>query len=235
MNVYIVVEGEKTEMTVYPAWLSIIAPNMHRIDDARDLNLTVDSYYLFCGYGIPHIYKHIANSVKDINEINSKNSNAYDYLMVCLDTENENRNVIEKNIKEYLKKEGTFPKGFEIVIFEQKVCMETWFLGNRRLLKDNPNDGKMVDYLHHYNVKTNNPEEMESIDPCRWNKATFHLKYLKKMLAERNMKYDKNDTSEVCKLEYLNELIARYNETKHLLTFGAWYNFVKEKIAKKSD
>lgn len=25
MNVYIVVEGEKTEMTVYPEWLSIIA------------------------------------------------------------------------------------------------------------------------------------------------------------------------------------------------------------------
>lgn len=45
MNVYIVVEGEKTEMTVYPEWLSIIAPNMHRIDDAR--NLTYDSYYIF--------------------------------------------------------------------------------------------------------------------------------------------------------------------------------------------
>lgn len=45
MNAYIVVEGEKTEMSVYPAWLSIIAPKMHRIDDARDL--TNDSYYLF--------------------------------------------------------------------------------------------------------------------------------------------------------------------------------------------
>lgn len=52
------------------------------------------------------------------------------------------------------------------------------------------------------------------------------------MLAERNLKYDKNDTSEVCKPEYLKELIARYNETSHLLTFGAWYQFVKEKMAK---
>lgn len=87
MNAYIVVEGEKTEMSVYPAWLSIIAPKMHRIDDARDL-------------------------------------------------------------------------------------------------------------------------------------------------TNRNLKYDKNDTSEVCKPEYLNELIARYNETSHLLTFGSWYNFVKEKMSK---
>ena len=95
MNAYIVVEGEKTEMSVYPAWLSIIAPKMHRIDDARDL--TNDSYYLFCGYGIPHIYRHVVNSVKDINEINSKGGNTYDYLMVCLDTEDETRADIEKN------------------------------------------------------------------------------------------------------------------------------------------
>ena len=33
MNAYIVVEGEQTEMTVYPAWLSIIAPNMKRVLD----------------------------------------------------------------------------------------------------------------------------------------------------------------------------------------------------------
>ena len=230
MNAYIVVEGEKTEMTVYPAWLSIIAPNMHRIDDARDL--THDSYYLFCGYGIPHIYQHIVNSVKDINDINSKGGSTYDYLIVCLDTEDETRVVIEKNLNEYLKKEKVFPQGFQIIIFEQKVCMETWFLGNRRLFKDNPSTRNMIDYLHHYNVKTENPEEMESIDPCRWNRAAFHLKYLKAMLAERNLKYDKNDTSEVCKPEYLKELITRYNETSHLLTFGAWYQFVKEKMAK---
>lgn len=230
MNAYIVVEGEKTEMSVYPAWLSIIAPKMHRIDDARDL--TNDSYYLFCGYGIPHIYRHVVNSVKDINEINSKGGNTYDYLMVCLDTEDETRADIEKILSEYLKNENTFPKGFEIVVFEQKVCMETWFLGNRRLFKDNPNTRDMIDYLRYYNVKNDNPEDMGSINPCRWNKAAFHLKYLKAMLAERNLKYDKNDTSEVCKPEYLNELIARYNETSHLLTFGSWYKFVKEKMSK---
>lgn len=230
MNAYIVVEGEQTEMTVYPAWLSIIAPNMKRILDARDL--TSDSYYLFCGHGIPHIYQHVTNSVQDINDINLRGGNTYDYLIVCLDTESETREDIESHLEEYLIKAGVSPKGFQVIIFEHKVCMETWFLGNRRLFKDNPNGTEMIKYLRHYNVKKDNPEEMESIQPDRLNTAKFHLKYLKAMLAERNQKYDKNNTDVVCTQEYLTELIARYEQTSHLQTFGTWYEFIKENMAK---
>lgn len=230
MNAYIVVEGEQTEMTVYPAWLSIIAPNMRRILDARDL--TSDSYYLFCGHGIPHIYQHVTNSVQDINDINLRGGNTYDYLIVCLDTEDETREDIERHLGEYLTNAGVSPQGFQIVIFEHKVCMETWFLGNRRLFKDNPNGAEMIKYLRHYNVKKENPEEMESIKPDRWNTAKFHLKYLKAMLAERNQKYDKNNTDVVCTQEYLAELVVRYEQTSHLQTFGTWYEFVKENMSK---
>lgn len=230
MNVYIVVEGEQTEMTVYPAWLSIIAPNMKRVLDARDL--TDDSYYLFCGHGIPHIYQHVTNSVQDINEINSHGNNVYDYLIVCLDTENETREDIDNHLREYMVKAGVSPQGFQIIIFEHKVCMETWFLGDRRLFKDNPNGSEMIKYLHHYNVKKDNPEEMESIVPNRWNTAQFHLKYLKAMFAERNLKYDKSDTTVVCSQDYLTELITRYEQTSHLQTFGSWYEFVRNNLSR---
>ena len=231
MNAYIIVEGEKTEMTVYPAWLSIIAPNMQRISDARDL--ANDSYFLFCGYGIPHIFQHVVNAVQDINEINTNGDNTYDYLIVCLDTEEETREIMETHLNEHLARAGVSPQGFKIMIFEHKVCMETWFLGNRRLFKDNPNGDEMIKYLHHFNVKQNNPEEMESIAPERWNKASFHLKYLKAMLAERNLKYEKNKTDVVCTPDYLNELIIRYEQTSHLKTFGSWYEFVKGTLRKK--
>lgn len=33
MNAYIIVEGDKTELKVYPEWLSILAPQMQRIED----------------------------------------------------------------------------------------------------------------------------------------------------------------------------------------------------------
>lgn len=230
MNVYIVVEGEQTEMTVYPAWLSILAPNMKQILDARDL--TNDSYYLFCGHGIPHIYQHVTNSVQDINSINSQGGNTYDYLVVCLDTENETREDIDNHLKEYMAKAGVSPQGFQIIIFEHKVCMETWFLGNRRLFKDNPNEPEMIKYLRHYNVKKDNPEDMESIEPDRWNTAQYHLKYLKAMLKERNLKYDKNNTAIVCAKDYLTELVDRYEQTSHLQTFGSWYEFVINNLSR---
>ena len=47
MNLYMIVEGKKTETSVYPAWLSILAPHLMRVDDPR--NITDNCYYLFSG------------------------------------------------------------------------------------------------------------------------------------------------------------------------------------------
>lgn len=232
MNAYIIVEGERTEMSVYPAWLSILAPNMHRIEDARELSH--DSYYLFCGHGIPHIYKHVTNAVSDINEINARGGNKYDCLIVCLDTEDESREYIEQSLHLYLQESGVQPLGFDLLVFEHKVCMETWFLGNRRIFKSNPNGQEMIRYLRHYNVGVNNPEDMDSINPERCNKASFHLRYLKAMLAERNLRYEKNNTGVVCSSDYLKELIARFEQTHHLKSFGSWYEFVITKMARNN-
>ena len=57
MNFYIVVEGDKTEMSVYPAWLTILAPTYTRIENAWEVN--ENNYYIFSGGGIPSIYTHV--------------------------------------------------------------------------------------------------------------------------------------------------------------------------------
>lgn len=44
MNFYIVVEGDQTEMSVYPAWLSILAPTYTRIDNAWEVD--ENNYYV---------------------------------------------------------------------------------------------------------------------------------------------------------------------------------------------
>ena len=49
MNMYIVVEGKHTEITVYPAWLAFVAPKMTRIDNPR--NVCSNNYYLISGEG----------------------------------------------------------------------------------------------------------------------------------------------------------------------------------------
>ena len=56
--------------------------------------------------------------------------------------------------------------------------------------------------------------------------AHFHIKYLKRMLEERNMRYSKNDTEDVCTKAYLEQLIKRYKNTGHIPSFGSWYEFI---------
>lgn len=228
MNAYIIVEGSETEMSVYPAWLSILAPNMHRIEDASLVEN--DNYYLFSGHGIPSIFKHTANAVADINSINSTAKGMYDFLIVCLDTEEESRTYLERKIKEEIDELGVQLNGVQLLIFEQKVCMETWFLGNQKIFKSNPQGQELIKFIHHYNVKKDDPEDMDTIDEDRYNKAQFHLRYLKRMLEERNIIYNKNHTHAVCTEDYLNELIKRYQETQHISTFGSWYEFVRDNL-----
>ena len=226
MNFYIIVEGEKTEMSVYPAWLSLLAPAYTRIANFDDVN--ENNYYIFCGGGIPSIYTHVTNAVLDINEINSKGVPHYDYLLVCLDTEGENRDYIMQQIEKQLKSEGVSLQNAELVVFEQKVCMETWFLGNQSVFKENPQNPEYLDFIRYYNVGRDNPEEMGNMNEKKFTTtARFHVRYLKRMLEERNMAYSKNNTEDVQQSTYLQQLIKRYEETEHIASFGSWYEFVK--------
>lgn len=228
MNAYIIVEGDRTETSIYPAWLSIIAPDLQRINDPWQVK--ENCYYLFSGGGIPNIYHHTVQSVIDINNINSGDYK-FDCLMICLDTEQESREYILEQIDSYLKASNVKPQGFQIVVFEQKVCMETWFLGNRKIFKSNPQDTDLLRYINYYNVGDNDPELMGNIDKNKFSTiAGFHFKYLKSMLAERNIRYSKNNTEAICKQDYLEELIKRYKETSHLKTFGSWYEFVRDNL-----
>lgn len=229
MNVYLIVEGAQTETKVYPAWLSLLVPGMTRIDDAW--NVKRNNYYLFSGGGIPSIFSHISNAVADINQINQMAETSYDYLMVCMDTEEEDRTYIESRINEQLDRDKRTLYGTRLVIFEQKVCMETWFLGNRVVFKENPQRRSLSEFIRFYNVKSDNPELMGNYDEREYaTKAQFHHKYLRDMLRERHSSYSKNNPSVVCDRKYLQMLIERYKDTGHIETFGKWYEFVTQKL-----
>ena len=225
MNFYIVVEGDQTEMSVYPAWLSILAPTYTRIENAWEVD--ENNYYIFSGGGIPSIFKHVKNAVLDINSINGKDGSRYDYLLVCLDTEEESRDYILSKIIDELQANNVELQDTELVVFEHKVCMETWFLGNQGVFKNNPQNAEYLEYIKYFNVGRDNPEEMGNIDENRFaTTAKFHLRYLKRMLEERNMTYSKNNTIVVQQQSYLQQLISRFEVTGHLATFGSWYEFV---------
>ena len=224
MNAYIIVEGSRTEMKVYPRWLEIIAPRLQRVkhlSEIKDYN-----YYLFSGGGIPSIYNHIANAAEDIIDFNLKGNGRIDYLLVCIDTEDESREYILEQIYQELNQRKIVLQDLRLEVFEQKVSMESWFLANRKIFKTNPEDDVLRKYIRHYNVREKDPEMMENIDENLFStKAQFHHAYLKKIFAERHICYSKSNPSEVCNDDYLKQIIKRYLETGHVCSFGRWYNF----------
>lgn len=225
MNAYIIVEGDKTETTVYPEWLKILTPDLKRVDHVTEIR--DNNYYLFSGGGIPSIYNHIANAIEDINNINVKGVTTVDYLIICIDTEEESRDYILEQIKKKLIERKISNISFNLEVFEHKVSMESWFLGNRIIFKSNPQNSELRRYITHYNVKDRDPELMDNIDPAEFStKAQFHHSYLKKIFSEQNIKYSKSRPSEVSKEYYLKRIIERYIDTGHLETFGRLYSFI---------
>lgn len=223
MNLYIIVEGNKTELQVYPAWIKCLAPQLKRIENAWDVSQ--NTYYLFSGGGIPSIYNHIVHAIEDINTIHAEGKSKYDILMVCMDTEEGEREEITTHIKNDLQNNQLTPDHFKLLVFEHKVCMETWFLGNQTVFKRNPQDETFLQYIQFYNVADLDPEQMGTPNP-EWTKAQFHYNYLKKMFNERHMRYTKKNTEEIEKKTYLEQLITRYEKTNDIPSFGRWYRFI---------
>ena len=66
MNIYFLVEGKRTEMKVYPKWLSHLVPNLKRVDAYQ--NVESNNYYIFSGNGFPSLLdNHLRNCIEDIN------------------------------------------------------------------------------------------------------------------------------------------------------------------------
>ena len=230
MNVYIIVEGACTEYIVYPRWLDILAPGLVRVDNVCDMQ--DNNYYLFSGGGIPSIYSHIANAVEDINNINAAGDVRIDWLLVCIDTEEESREYILDRINDTLAQRKISIESFGLEVFEQKVSMESWFLGNRRIFKSNPEDAELRRYISHHNVRENDPELMENIDVEEFStRARFHHSYLKRIFREQHIIYSKARPGDVCEKHYLDRIIQRWHDTGHIASFGRWYMFVKDKLA----
>ena len=222
MNIYFLIEGQSTEADVYPVWLSYLVPKLMRVECFDEIEQ--NNYYLFSSYGIPSVEKDIVNAIKDINAINK-----YNYFVICLDADAATISQREEKIFTLLKEENVElnSKTFLKIIVQNK-CIETWFLGNRKVYRKNPQkDKQFIEYSKFYNVCRFDPELMEKPQNYERSISTFHFKYLKAMFRERgNMRYSKSNSKEIQKESYLNELKNRVNDNhQHLFSFSNFLDF----------
>jgi hypothetical protein len=213
VNLYFLVEGRHTERRVYGAWVRHAFPSLRLV---RDLEVSGDTYFIFCGEGYPSYLKRIPSSLADIRE-----RPAIDHFFVCIDSEDQSyadklaevKQVIADAERETRIRESHPRLGTHVIV--QHCCIETWFLGHTKMLRRNPTSARLVEMKRFYDVSAGCPEQMRQ--PPGWlTRQSFHLAYLHEMLQEQGKTYSKTGPGVVLEPNYLEALRERCATTGHL-------------------
>ncbi|MBP6468631.1 MAG: hypothetical protein KA277_11525 [Fusobacteriaceae bacterium] len=221
MNIYMLMEGSRSEPIIYDAWIKYLSPNMTRV---YDLNLIDDDkFYITSSDGYPRIVTHsIRASIQDINATPN-----IDAFWIVVDSEDSTIEQREEIIQSELSK-FSLNRPIDIQIIVQKCCIETWGFGNDKVFPNNNIDAELQDYLNFYDIRVNDPEEMKYPNSYDGSIASYHLHYLKKILRMRRISYAKNKPNDLDKGYYFDEICARSNTTSHLRTFTKLKNLLEE-------
>lgn len=223
MKIYFLLEGQRTEPKIYPAWLSYLIPELKRIK-FHDEKIDDNSYFLFSANGYPSIiYNHLPNAIDDINTVGD-----FDYLVVSLDADESSVQERIDEIGNFLTDKKVVLKKTQLVLIIQNRCVETWLLGNQRIVKQNPMNHELGEFKRFFDVINDNPEEMGKHKEFNTH-SQFHFAYLREVFRERSLSYSKANPSEATKETYLNQLINRVERfPNHLQTFQKFLEFCEE-------
>ena len=221
MNLYFLLEGEKTEVQLYPAWIKFLKPQLQQVDFISQID--VNNFYIFSAGGIPSIYNHTVNAIKDINA-----NPVFDKLVVCLDSEQMSVQDRIDELNSFIEDSGVkLNNKCDIKYIVHNICIESWFLGNRKIVKRQPQSLALRQFLTFYNVITDDPELMQMLEGYR-NNADFHYHYLREILKEHGLSYSKSRPKEVLEESFLKELLNRIEQTNHPSSFKNFIDFMNE-------
>ncbi|GAB4406905.1 MAG: hypothetical protein OHK0039_08980 [Bacteroidia bacterium] len=172
MNLYFLIEGARTERLVYPLWLKHLLPELTETDDAFEIG--DNQFYMFNGNGYPSVLdNHLRNAVEDVNEIGK-----YRYLVLCIDADEVSAAERAAEVRNFVAREGIrLCAPTELALVIQNRCIETWFLGNRKVFKCNPQNDRFRSFVAFYDVSKDDPEAMGCMNGYATH-AQFHAAYL---------------------------------------------------------
>ena len=218
MNLYFLLEGKRTEKKIYPSWLGHSLPRMTEVTNPSDLKSY--NYYLLSCEGYPSYLTEIPNAHEDIRQ----NPNV-SHFFICVDAEDAGVEAKLRELREEVEASERKTKvrsanaHFETLFVVQNCCIETWLLGNRRMMATNPTTERLIAYRRFYDVRALDPEAMgKHPDSTTSRRAQFHEEYLCAMFREKHVRYSKNNPGEALKAHYFNELCARA-ASGHLASF----------------
>ena len=213
MNVHIVVEGD-SEKKIYPHWVTMVNPNLSYVEHISQIQS--NHFTIVSGGGGPQYYEVIDAAIEDVNTYGN-----IDRLVVAVDSEEMSIDEKYKEVEAHLSKT---PCVAAVRIVIQHFCLEAWALGNRAIIRPNPQDAKLREYKKFYNVRTHDPELLPPYDPDELNRANFAEKYLRRALQDKYAKltYTKRNPDVLLHPKYFQRVKARLDETGHIPSLGGF-------------
>ena len=211
MNLYFLLEGRRSEPTVYRRWLAHFFPALEEVWHASDM--TGNSFRLKSAEGYPNILQVLDDSVREVETSGTK----LQHFFACLDAEEETYDDRYAELDTRLQK---LSPSFPFTVIVQDCCLETWLLGNRSLFKAQPRTSALSEFIRFYDVSQNDPEQMPKGTGYE-TRAQFHFDYLRAVHRDRGLSYTKKRGSTATQeRQYFEALVERWQTTNHLSSFG---------------
>lgn len=218
MNLFILVEGKSTEKKVYKRWFEYFKPSLEYVDSI--VELTNNNFTILSGLGYPQYLKIIKNACQDIVKLKNVN-----YFLICVDFEQYSYDEKYIEIESVIADEG-LPLNCKVKIVIQNNCIESWFMGNKKINIQNAQNPELITYRDYHNVNILDPEDLMSID--HRTIGHFSYRYFQLMVREKGLHYTKRSPGCINNLGFLNGIIERYENTGHIKSFGLFMEIVNE-------
>jgi hypothetical protein len=229
MNLYFLVEGH-TELKLYPQWIQFLLPEFTQVNSFDQVQYK--NYYIFGGAGIPSIINdHLPAAIEDVNSMYN-----YNHLVMCLDAEESSVQERLDEVNCFLQDNKVLLRNATLNIIVQNRCIETWLLGNRKLIPIGNIGGKLAEYREFFDVFKDDPELMGKHSEFNTH-AQFHKSYLKSIYDARGLSkvYSGICPRDSGEQHYFDQIKNRIQkEPQHLQTFQTLLQFcdsVREKLA----
>ncbi|MDX5933823.1 hypothetical protein [Acidithiobacillus thiooxidans] len=224
MNIYLVVEGEKTETLVYNKWIGYTNNSLRVVRSISDVS--VNNVYMIVGNGWPCYLDRIKAAVEDVcTKTDAHGLQLFSRLVVAVDTETvtveEKTAEITKTVTEALN--GSH-MAFDLHVVAQHFCIEAWFLGNKNLVLHTQLALSKED-IKNYNVSKLDPELLcVPSNSSVGSKAQYAEKYLARLIKDKFPKssYSKNDPGPILHEKYYKSIVSRFNNAGHIQSFGSF-------------
>lgn len=208
---YIVVEGKRTEKRVFRQWIPALRPELRYVGHPSELG--PNSFTIVSGNGYPSYLRVVRDAAVDVQR-----NPQFGTLMVSIDSEEvsprERRDEVFAVIRD------AAPTLRPIVIVQDQ-CIETWALGNRRMVRRFPVDRAHRQWKAHYDVWELDPEGMPAHRAMNLNRAQSALAYFRAAIKDRNasLSYSKSNPAVLSDPAYLQHLMDRSRSTGHMASF----------------